>query len=547
MNDFKDKTVYQVYVKSFCDSNGDGIGDIKGVTEKLDYLSGLGVDFLWLNPVFISPQNDGGYDVADYVNIEPMFGTMDDLDELIEKADEKGLGIMLDMVFNHTSTQHEWFQKALAGDPEYQDYYIFKDGDPDTPPTNWVSKFGGNAWEYVPKLGQWYLHLFDKTQADLNWENPKVREELKNVIRFWKKKGVKGFRFDVVNLISKPEVYENDDRGDGRRFYTDGPKIHEYLHELVHDTGIKDMITVGEMSSTTLDNCIGYSNPDNEELSMVFNFHHLKVDYKNGDKWQLQEPDLKQLNDLIRTWQLGMQENNGWNAVFWCNHDQPRVVSRLGDDGKYWKESAKMLATFVHMLRGTPYVYQGEELGMPNAHFDDIDSYRDVESKNYYQILLDEGKTKQEALEILGERSRDNARTPMQWDDGANAGFTTGEPWISVPKIKPEANTIAEAEDPDSITAYYKKLIALRKELPVIAGGTISFPESDDSDLMIYERSDDNDKLYIVNNLTDKEKSVKIPEDFVNAEVLIGNYEDFKPEAEAALRPYEAVVLHKKN
>lgn len=544
MNDFKDKTVYQVYVKSFCDSNGDGIGDIKGVTEKLDYLSGLGVDFLWLNPVFISPQNDGGYDVADYVNIEPMFGTMDDLDELIEKADEKGLGIMLDMVFNHTSTQHEWFQKALAGDPEYQDYYIFKDGDPDTPPTNWVSKFGGNAWEYVPKLGKWYLHLFDKTQADLNWENPKVREELKNVIRFWKKKGVKGFRFDVVNLISKPEVYENDDRGDGRRFYTDGPKIHEYLHELVHDTGIKDMITVGEMSSTTLDNCIGYSNPDNEELSMVFNFHHLKVDYKNGDKWQLQEPDLKQLNDLIRTWQLGMQENNGWNAVFWCNHDQPRVVSRLGDDGKYWKESAKMLATFVHMLRGTPYVYQGEELGMPNAHFDDIDSYRDVESKNYYQILLDEGKTKQEALEILGERSRDNARTPMQWDDSENAGFTTGKPWFALSDRYREINVKEALADKDSIFYYYKKLIEMRHQEPLLTEGSYELILAEEEHIFAYLRKTADECWLVAANLSEETIPAEILKSYAKGvqEVKIANYAERKDLTEA-LRPYEAFMM----
>ncbi len=341
----------------------------------------------------MSPQNDNGYDVADYRNIDPLFGTMEDLEELIAGADRRGIGLMLDMVFNHTSTEHEWFQKALEGDPEYIDYYIFKDGSPEKAPTNWESKFGGPAWEYVPHLEKWYLHLFDVTQADLNWENPRVREELKEVIRFWKEKGIKGFRFDVVNLISKPEIFEDDSQGDGRRFYTDGRHVHEFLKELVHDTGIEDMVTVGEMSSTSLDNCIRYSNPEEKELSMCFNFHHLKVDYKNGNKWELMDPDIMALKRLFEEWQTGMQKAGGWNAVFWCNHDQPRIVSRFGDDKKYWKESAKMLAAAIHLMRGTPYIYQGEELGMTNAGYRDISQYRDVESLNYYEILLSQGKT----------------------------------------------------------------------------------------------------------------------------------------------------------
>ena len=327
----------------------------------------------------------------------------------------------LDMVFNHTSTEHIWFQRALRGEKEYQDYYIFKDGTQGKLPTNWVSKFGGPAWKYVPSLKKWYLHLYDETQADLNWENPKVREELKDVIRFWKEKGVRGFLFDVVNVISKPEVYEDDFIGDGRRFYTDGSHVHAFLKELVRDTGIEDMITVGEMSSTSLENCIRYSNPDEKELSMCFNFHHLKIDYKDGKKWELMEPDLGKLKELFRSWQEGMQKGNGWNALFWCNHDQPRIVSRFGSEGRYWKESAKMLAAAIHLMQGTPYIYQGEELGMTNAHFDEIGQYRDVESINYYHILLNEGKTKEEALSILATRSRDNARTPMQWSDQKNA------------------------------------------------------------------------------------------------------------------------------
>ena len=377
MNDFKDKVVYQIYPKSFMDSNGDGFGDLKGVTAKLDYLADLGVDYLWLTPFFPSPQRDNGYDVADYRAVDPRYGTMENLEELIREADRRGIGLMLDMVFNHTSTEHEWFKKALAGDKKYQDYYIFKDGTPDCYPTNWVSKFGGPAWEYVPCLGKWYLHLYDVMQADLNWENPAVREEMADILRFWKAKGIKGFRFDVINVISKPKFYEDDYEGDGRRFYTDGRNVHKYLKELVAAGGIDGMITVGEMSSTTLENCIGYTAEGNHELTMCFNFHHLKVDYKDGQKWELREPDYLAMKKLFQTWQEGMQAHGGWNALFWCNHDQPRAVSRFGSDTTYWKESAKMLAVATHFMRGTPYIYQGEELGMTNPHFTKIEQYRD--------------------------------------------------------------------------------------------------------------------------------------------------------------------------
>ena len=329
MSDFRNSTVYQIYIKSFCDSNGDGIGDLNGIRSRLDYLKDLGVDYLWITPFFLSPMNDNGYDVADYYSINPMFGTMDDADALIQEAADRGIGLMFDMVFNHTSTDHEWFQKALAGDPVYMDYYIFKDPVDGHAPTNWESKFGGNAWEYVPSLGKYYLHLFDVSQADLNWENPVVREELAKVLRFWKKKGVSGFRFDVVNLISKPFVYEDDHQGDGRRFYTDGPKIHQYLKELVEAGGIAGDMTVGEMSSTSLDNCVRYANPAEKELKMVFSFHHLKVDYKDGQKWALKAPDYAELRSLFKTWQEGMQAKDAWNALFWCNHDQPRAVSRF--------------------------------------------------------------------------------------------------------------------------------------------------------------------------------------------------------------------------
>ena len=540
----KDKVIYQIYPKSFQDSDGDGWGDLRGITQRLDYLKDLNVDYLWLTPFFISPQNDNGYDVANYREIDPRYGTMEDLEELIHEADKRGIGLMLDMVFNHTSTEHEWFQRALKGEKKYQDYYIFKDGDGKNLPTNWVSKFGGPVWEYVKDLGKWYLHLYDVTQADLNWENPEVREELKDVIRFWKEKGIKGFRFDVVNVISKPEKYEDDFEGDGRRFYTDGRKVHEYLKELVGDTGIEDMITVGEMSSTSLANCIRYSNPEEKELSMCFNFHHLKVDYKDGQKWELMDPDLKALKDLFRTWQEGMQEANGWNALFWCNHDQPRIVSRFGNEEKYWKESAKMLAAAIHFMQGSPYIYQGEELGMTNAHFTSIDQYRDVESLNYYQILLEEGKSEEEALEILAARSRDNSRTPMQWNAEKHAGFTTGDPWISEEDNYEQINVEVEKDDPDSVLAFYKKLIQIRKSMPVISEGNIHFLTEEPETVLGYERSYGEKKLLVLCNLKEEPVEMKLSEGWKEKKVLLGNYEDTQvSEEKVELRAYEVVVL----
>lgn len=541
MTSFKDKVVYQIYPKSFQDSNGDGFGDLKGVTQRLDYLQKLGVDYLWLTPFFISPQNDNGYDVTDYRKIDPRYGTMEDLDELIREADARKIGLMLDMVFNHTSTEHIWFQKALEGDEKYQNYYIFKEGTPDKIPTNWESKFGGPAWEYVPSLGKWYLHLYDVTQADLNWENPEVREELKEVIRFWKKKGIKGFRFDVINVISKPEKFEDDLEGDGRRFYTDGRHVHEFLKELVADTEIADMVTVGEMSSTSLENCIRYSNPEEKELSMCFNFHHLKVDYKDGKKWELMPADLNKLKNLFRTWQEGMQKANGWNALFWCNHDQPRIVSRMGNETKYWKESAKMLAALVHFMQGTPYIYQGEELGMTNAHFTTIEEYRDVESLNYYQILLENGKSEEEALHILSERSRDNSRTPMQWSAEKNAGFSQAEPWIEAQKNYKTINTEAEEKESDSILNFYKKLIRLRKELPVIANGSIQFLDEESEGVIGYVRELEGTKLVVLCNLCEEENKAVWQSEWDSYELLLGNYSDGK--VDGTLRPYECKVI----
>lgn len=546
MESLKDKVVYQIYPKSFRDSDGDGCGDLRGIIEKLDYLKWLGVDYVWSTPFFLSPQRDNGYDIADYYQVDPAFGTMEDAEELIREAGKRGIGIMFDMVFNHTSTEHEWFKKALAGDREYQDYYIFREGEPENPPTNWESKFGGSAWEYVPSLKKWYLHLFDRTQADLNWENPKVREELKNVIRFWKEKGVRGFRFDVVNLISKPEVFENDDRGDGRRFYTDGPHVHEYLKELVRDTEIGGMITVGEMSSTSIENCIRYTNPQEKELAMCFHFHHLKVDYKDGDKWEIQPADYRKLKELFVSWQEGMEKNGGWEAVFWCNHDQPRAVSRFGDDKKYWKESAKMLAGAIHMMRGTPYIFQGEELGMTNAGYTDISQYRDVESTNYYQIMLERGKTKEEALHILNERSRDNGRTPMQWNGRENAGFTSGRPWISLPDNYKTINVEAEMADEDSILYYYRRLIAIRKEEPAVAEGSIEFIETSDPQILAYRRILGEDEILAIHNFGKEEKAVPTPCKEGAYSLLLGNYKSDAEGVPDKLKAYESVILKKK-
>ena len=541
MSSFRNSTVYQIYIKSYCDSNGDGIGDLNGIRSRLDYLKSLGIDYIWITPFFKSPMNDNGYDIADYFSVNPMFGTMEDAENLIREADERGIGLMFDMVFNHTSTDHEWFQKALTGDPKYMDYYIFKDPVDGHEPTNWVSKFGGNAWEYVPSLGKYYLHLFDVSQADLNWENPAVREELKNVIRFWKMNGVKGFRFDVVNLISKPDVFEDDHIGDGRRFYTDGPRIHEHLKELVNDTGIADMMTVGEMSSTSLDNCVRYANPAERELKMVFSFHHLKVDYKGGDKWALMAPDMKALRDLFKKWQEGMQEGGAWNALFWCNHDQPRAVSRFGDDKNYWKESAKMLAVLTHMMRGTPYIYQGEEIGMTNAGYTSIEEYGDVESINYYKILLEEGKSSEEALHIIGERSRDNGRTPMQWDGSEQAGFTAGKPWLRIPDNHSYINVASEEQDPDSILAFYKMLVQFRKDSEIVADGEIRFLDTETDDVIAYERTLKGEKLTVVCSM--RGFDVPAPElaGLEGRRLLISNYVNAKETG--VLRPYEARVI----
>lgn len=549
-----DKVVYQIYPKSFKDTNGDGIGDLKGVTEKLDYLKELGVDYLWLTPFFSSPQYDNGYDIADYRSIDPRYGTMEDFEELVREAKKRGIYLMVDMVFNHCSTRHEWFQKALKGDPYYRDFFIIKKGTKEgLAPTNWTSKFGGSAWGYLPETDEYYLHLFHVSQADLNWENPNVRRELYDVVNFWIGKGVKGFRFDVINLISKPEVYEDDLSGDGHRFYTDGARIHEFLHELNRETfgPHEDIITVGEMASSNLENSIRYSKKEDQELSMIFDFHHLKIDYPSGNKWEIQPFRFHDLKNNLFTWQEEMEKGGGWNALFWYNHDQPRIVSRIGDEGKYRVQSAKMLATALHCLRGTPYIYQGEEIGMTNAGFDHISQYRDIETLNIFNELKLKGKTEEQIYESLRRKSRDNARTPMQWDDTENAGFTGGTPWISVIGNYKEINTL-DREEPDSVFQYYRRLIKLRKELPVISEGSFEALLKEDDRILAYRRALEieegaqkgRQELYVVCNFFGEE--AKMPEGLVpeGAERILGNYGD--GEESPRLRAYECRVFLKK-
>lgn len=537
------KVVYQIYPKSFQDTDGDGFGDLRGVIEHLDYLAELGVDYLWITPFFTSPQYDNGYDIADYRNIDPRYGTMEDFDELVREAAKRGMYLMMDMVLNHTSTKHEWFQKALKGDPKYRNYYIFQKGKNGLPPTNWVSKFGGNAWSYLPETDEYYLHLFHVTQADLNWENPEVRQDIYDTVNFWLEKGVKGLRFDVINLISKPDVYEDDLEGDGHRFYTDGPKIHQYLQELNENTFGKydDVVTVGEMSSTTLENSIRYSNPESNELSMIFSFHHLKVDYPSGNKWEIEPFRFHDLKKHLFTWQEEMEKGGGWNALFWCNHDQPRIVSRIGNEKEYRVKSAKCLATAIHGLKGTPYIYQGEEIGMTNAGYTSIDEYMDIESLNYYNILKLQGKSEEEVIRILGAKSRDNSRTPMQWDASENAGFTKGTPWLKVCDRYKEINTESRHE-PDSVFQYYKELVKLRKELPVIQKGAVTPLLREDKEILAYKREYQGKELYVFCNFFYGEVKVpySIPED---CKSILSNYgEEISPK-ELVLRPYEAVMF----
>ncbi|WHY35594.1 alpha,alpha-phosphotrehalase [Cytobacillus firmus] len=555
---WKKAVVYQIYPKSFNDTTGNGVGDIPGIIAKLDYLKELGVDVVWLTPIYRSPQRDNGYDISDYFSIHEEYGTMADFDKLLEEAHNRDMKIIMDIVVNHTSTEHQWFQEAKKSkDNPYRDFYIWKDPKEDgSEPTNWESKFGGNAWQYDEATGQYYLHLFDVTQADLNWENEDLRRKVYDMMEFWFKKGVDGFRLDVINLISKDQDFPDDDGsvppGDGRRFYTDGPRVHEFMREMNDKVFSKyDSMTVGEMSSTTIDHCIKYSNPEREELSMTFNFHHLKVDYPNGEKWALADFDFTALKQILSKWQTEMHNGGGWNALFWCNHDQPRVVSRYGDDKCYHRESAKMLATAIHMMQGTPYIYQGEEFGMTNPGFERIEDYRDVESLNVYSILKEKGMAEEEIINILKSKSRDNSRTPVQWNSTENAGFSDGTPWIPVASNYREINAENALKDENSIFYHYKKLIQLRKQYDIITYGDYELISEDHPDVFAYIRNGVNERLLVVNNFYGKETSFTLPEhiqaDEYLGEILLANYKQSPSAAETIqLRPYESIIYYLK-
>lgn len=534
--------IYQIYPKSFQDTTGSGTGDLRGVTQRLDYLQRLGVDAIWLTPFYISPQVDNGYDVANYTAIDPTYGTLDDFDELVAQAKARGIRIILDMVFNHTSTQHTWFREALNKESPYRQFYIWRDGTPDVCPNNWQSKFGGSAWRWHSQSEQYYLHLFAPEQADLNWENPAVRAELKKVCEFWADRGVDGLRLDVVNLIAKDQDFPDDPTGDGRRFYTDGPRAHTFLREMNRDVFTpRNLMTVGEMSSTTLENCQQYAALSGDELSMTFNFHHLKVDYPNGEKWTLAKPDYVALKALFRHWQQGMH-NVAWNALFWCNHDQPRIVSRFGDEGEYRVPAAKMLAMALHGMQGTPYIYQGEEIGMTNPHFTRITDYRDVESHNMFAALRAAGRDPDELLAILASKSRDNSRTPMQWDNGKNAGFTQGEPWISLCDNYTEVNVAAALRDENSVFYTYQKLIALRKTQPVLIWGDYQDLLPDSPSVWCYRRQWQGQILLVVANLSNQCQEWHPPHIKGQWQALLHNYGEVASQPAAMTqRPFEAI------
>lgn len=534
----KRKVVYQIYPKSYKDTKGNGIGDLQGIIEKIPYLAKLGVDMVWLNPFYPSPQHDNGYDISDYTAVNPLFGSMDDFEEMIQVGKEYGIEFMLDMVLNHCSTEHEWFQKALAGDNYYQDFFFLRDE-----PTDWLSKFGGSAWAPFGDTGKYYLHLYDVTQADLNWHNPRVREELFKVVHFWLDKGVKGFRFDVINVIGKDEILENCPENDGKPAYTDRPIVHEYLHMLNEETFGTDeaIMTVGEMSATNIENCILYTAPERHELSMAFNFHHLKVDYENGQKWTLKNFDFEELKRLFHTWGKEMSDHNGWSALFWNNHDQPRALNRFVDVKNFRNEGATMLAASIHLSRGTPYIYMGEEIGMIDPDYDSMEDYADVESFNAYQMLLNAGKTPEEAFKIIQVKSRDNSRTPMQWDDSENAGFTSGTPWLKAAKSYSEINVNNEIQGP--IFTFYQKLIALRKKLPLIAEGSYKPAYEDSQQVYAFERQLGDEKLLVLNNFYSDPITVDVLPEYQNGEVLLSNYEVAQIAAVVALRPYESLAI----
>ena len=533
--------IYQIYPKSFQDSTGTGTGDLNGIISRLDYLEKLGVSALWLTPVYPSPQIDNGYDVADYCAINPDYGTMADFERLVEQAHQRGMRIVMDMVFNHTSTQHPWFVAAQDPANEKHHFYIWRDGKADALPNNWRSKFGGDAWQWSESADQYYLHLFAPEQADLNWEHPPVREALKSVCHFWADKGVDGLRLDVINLVSKQQDFPDDLQGDGRRFYTDGPRIHEFLGEFGRDVfKPRGLMTVGEMSSTQLEHCQGYAALDGSELSMTFNFHHLKVDYPGGEKWTLARPDFIELKKIFAYWQQGMH-NKAWNALFWCNHDQPRIVSRFGDEGELRVTAAKMLAMVLHGMQGTPYIFQGEEIGMTNPGFTRIEQYRDVESLNMFRELSAQGRESAELLAILATKSRDNSRTPMQWSADKNAGFTQGTPWIEPAGNFSEINAQAAMADKNSVYYCYQALIELRKQLPLLTHGDYVDLLPDHPSLWCYRRRHQGRALYVLANLSAQSQSLTLEMTLPKEGcMLMGNYPQ-QDDIPALLQPYESI------
>ncbi|GLB79948.1 glucohydrolase [Streptococcus alactolyticus] len=534
----KKKVVYQIYPKSYKDTTGNGVGDLRGIISKLPYLEELGVDVIWLNPFYPSPQRDNGYDISDYTAVNPLFDSMADFEDLVQKGKAYGIDIMLDMVLNHCSTEHEWFQKALAGDRYYQDFFILRDQ-----PTNWASKFGGNAWAPFGDTGKYYLHLFDVTQADLNWRNPHVRKELFKVVNFWRDKGVTCFRFDVINLIGKDEVLKDNDPFDGKPEYTDRPIAHDYLKMLNQATfgQDSDSMTVGEMSFTDIPNCIQYSNPNSHELDMVFNFHHLKVDYDQGQKWTLKPFDFAELKTLFHTWGEEMSEGGGWSALFWNNHDQPRALNRFVDVEHFRNEGATMLAASIHLSRGTPYIYMGEEIGMLDPDYESMANYVDVESINAYQALRSAGKTESQAFAIVQAKSRDNSRIPMQWNDEENAGFSTGQPWLQVGKTYRDINVAKEKSGP--IFTFYQELIALRKILPIIAEGSYQSAYQDNPYIYAFERPYGKQRLLVCNNFFAKTVKVPLPKAYQEGRVLLSNYPEEALSDTITLKPYQTLAI----
>lgn len=534
----KKKVVYQIYPKSYKDTTGNGVGDLRGIISKLPYLEELGVDVIWLNPFYPSPQRDNGYDISDYTAVNPLFDSMADFEDLVQKVKAYGIDIMLDMVLNHCSTEHEWFQKALAGDRYYQDFFILRDQ-----PTNWASKFGGNAWAPFGDTGKYYLHLFDVTQADLNWRNPHVRKELFKVVNFWRDKGVTCFRFDVINLIGKDEVLKDNDQFDGKPEYTDRPIAHDYLKMLNQATfgQDSDSMTVGEMSFTDIPNCIQYSNPNSHELNMVFNFHHLKVDYDQGQKWTLKPFDFAELKTLFHTWGEEMSEGGGWSALFWNNHDQPRALNRFVDVEHFRNEGATMLAASIHLSRGTPYIYMGEEIGMLDPDYESMANYVDVESINAYQALRSAGKTESQAFAIVQAKSRDNSRILMQWNDEENAVFSTGQPWLQVGKTYRDINVAKEKSGP--IFTFYQELIALRKILPIIAEGSYQSAYQDNPYIYAFERPYGKQRLLVCNNFFAKTVKVPLPKAYQEGRVLLSNYPEEALSDTITLKPYQTLAI----